>query len=324
MKIDPKLAVIAVASRSFSKHEQLRAELSARFPLARFNDSGGALHGESLVEFLKGATYAITALEKIDEHLLEKLPELRGISKYGVGLDMLDFAALKKREILLGWSGGVNRRSVAELSLTFVLLLLRRLHIAQRDVLKNKWGQVVGEELTGKTIGLIGFGHVGREFAQLLIPFKCKILAYDILNGTPEYQTALNLYCVKGVSLSALLSDSDLVSLHLPLTSKTQNSIGATEIALMKKGARLINTSRGSIVDEDAVFAALNSEHLSGAAFDVFANEPPTDRRLIEHPHFFGTPHIGGSTSQSILAMGRAAIANLTQLKPAEEFESWF
>jgi phosphoglycerate dehydrogenase-like enzyme len=176
-------------------------------------------------------------------------------------------------------------------------------------VREGTWRQVVGRQLTGKTVGVIGCGHIGKEVVSLLRPFACRMLAFDIEEYTDFYRE----HDVEAVALATLLSSADVVTLHLPLDESTRGMLGRAEIESMKEGAVLINMARGGLVDEAALKQALLSGSLSGAAFDVFANEPPEDAELIAIPTFVATPHIGGSSAEAILAMGRAAIAGLDE-----------
>jgi phosphoglycerate dehydrogenase-like enzyme len=306
---------IAVTSRSFSRHPVLRAELLARYDNVTFNDAGVSLAGESLVAFLHGHAKAITALETLDEKVLAALPELKVVSKYGVGVDMLDLDAMERLGIALGWTGGVNRRSVAELMLGMTLTLLHRLPEANQEVCAGKWRQLMGRQLTGRTVGIVGCGHVGKDVATLLRAFDCRVLAHDILDF-PEFYAA---HGVTPLPLEDLLRQSDVVTLHLPLDDSTRDILHAGRLALMKRGAILINTARGLLVDEDALKAMLKDGRLGGAGFDLFATEPPQDLELLHLPNFLATPHIGGSSEEAVLAMGRAAIRGLDSARPAAE-----
>lgn len=306
---------VAVCSRSFSVNKTLRSELLAKYKNVTFNDIGESLNGDSLIEFLKGHSKAITALETIDDYILSSLPELKVIGKYGVGLDMIDMQSMKRHGKYLGWTPGVNRRSVAELALSFALAITHRMIEANNEVLKKNWFQLKGNQLTNKTVGIIGCGNVGKDFIKLLKPFDCRILVYDIKDYSDFYKE----YNVESLSLEKLLSVSDIVSLHIPHNKTTSKLISSEKISLMKKGSFLINTARGGIVDEDSLKEALKIGHLSGAAFDVFSQEPPTDIDLLNLPNFIATPHIGGSTVEAILMMGRAAIEGLESKKIAIE-----
>lgn len=298
---------VAVCSRSFSRHPVLRAELKARYEHVTFNDSGRQLEGAELVAFLSGHDKAVTALERLTGEVLAQLPQLKVIGKYGVGLDMIDMAAMRRHGKRLGWTGGVNRRSVAELVISFTVALLRHVPAARDEVLAGTWRQHVGGELSGRTIGIIGCGFVGKEVVHLLQAWGCRFLAHDLLDFPDFYAT----YGVEPVGLEDLLARSDVVTLHVPLDDSTRGMLDAKRLALMKRSAILINAARGDLVDEAAVKAMLMDRRLAAAAFDVFASEPPTDRELLALPNFLVTPHIGGSSEEAILAMGRAAIEGL-------------
>ena len=308
---------VAVASRSFAGNAALRAELLARYHDVTFTESPAIIGGDELVALLQGHDAAIVGLERVDDAILERVPELKVISKYGVGLDGLDVHAIARRGLKLGWTGGVNRRSVAELTLSFAIALLHRVPEAFATLRHNGWGKFVGRDLTGKTVGIVGCGFVGKDLVKLLAPFECRILANDIRDYAEFYRAN----GVTPVSLDQLLAESDVVTLHVPLDRSTTGMIGAAQLARMRRGACLINAARGGLVDEDALVAALDSGHLAGAAADVFAIEPDAHRALLAHPAFIGTPHIGGSTQEAQLAMGRAAIDGLTNNRvPAHDW----
>lgn len=298
---------VAVTSRSFSRHPMLRAELLARYRFITFNDSGVQLKGDELVAFLKGHDKAITALETIDDHVLSQLPELKVISKYGVGIDMLDVEAMRRRGKRLGWVGGVNRLSVAELVISFAIALLRHVPAASREVRAGTWRQHTGGLLSGRTVGIVGCGFVGKELVRLLQPFSCLILAHDIVDYAQFYAQ----HGIEAVSLEDLLTRADVVTLHVPLDESTRGLLSSQSLRHMKTGAVLINAARGGLVDESALKALLKAGTIAGAAFDVFAQEPPQDAELLGLRNFLATPHIGGSAEEAILAMGRAAIDGL-------------
>jgi len=302
---------IAVTSRSFSQHPVLRAELLERYSNVRFNDEGLALKGESLIEFARGRRKLIVALERIDETILAALPELEVLSKYGVGTDMLDKQAMIRHGIRLGWTGGVNKRSVTELAIMFMIALLRQVPLASREVREGIWKNRKGKQITGRTVGIIGCGNIGKDLTPILRAFGCKVLAHDILDF-PEFYA---VHQVEPVELEELLRRSDIVTLHVPLDGSTRNMLSAERLALMKPEAILINTARGGLVDEAALKRMLMEGRLAGAGFDVFAAEPPEDLELLRLPNFLATPHIGGSSEEAILAMGRAAIQGLDENK---------
>lgn len=311
-----KLNSVAVTSRSFSKHPVLRKELSNRYHHVRFNDEGISLSGDTLVNFLKGHDKSIIALENINDTILSQLPELKVISKYGVGLDMIDLNAMNQYGLKLGWQGGINKRSVSELVISHTIALLHRVVFANTEVRKGKWYQVKGRQLSDKTVGIIGCGHIGKDLVKLLQPFQCNILAHDILN----YETFYKQYNVTPVSLEYLLENSDVVTLHLPLDNTTKNILNNDHLQLLKRHAILINLARGGLIDETALKIMLSSGKLAGAALDVFAIEPPIDSGFPLLDNVLITPHIGGSTEEAILSMGMAAIENLEHAKNPLEF----
>ncbi len=300
---------VAVVARSFSRNSQLRLELAARYPNVRFSESAKLLDGAALVRFLRGHDRAIVGLERIDERVLAELPELEVISKYGVGLDGLDLPALERHGVKLAWTGGVNRRSVAELTLAFAIALLHRVPETSVALRGGEFQKRVGRQLTGRVVGIVGCGFVGKDLVSLLAPFGCRVLAHDIRDYAEFYAA----HGVEAVSLDRLLSEADVVTLHVPLDDSTRGMIGAPQMARMQKGTCLINAARGGLVDEAALMDALSSGHLDGAACDVFQREPDANPDLLALPAFLGTPHIGGSTAEAQLAMGRAAIAGLEE-----------
>ncbi|MBC8037774.1 MAG: phosphoglycerate dehydrogenase [Rhizobiales bacterium] len=298
---------IAVCSRSFSKHPVLRAELLARYSDVTFNDDGLSLSGPALIDFVRGHDRAVTALEKLDEAFFAALPELKIIGKYGVGLDMIDMEAMRRHGVRLGWTGGVNRRSVTELVVSCAIALLRHVPQGNQMVRDGGWRQLMGRQLTNKVVGIIGCGHIGKDLTQVLKAFDCTVLAHDI-RDFPEFYAA---HGVRPVGLDELLAMSDVVTVHLPHDDSTANILSAQRLALMKPSAILINAARGGLVDEAAMKAMLMDGRLAGAAFDVFNGEPPTDMELLRLPNFLATPHVGGSAEEAVLAMGRAAIDGL-------------
>ena len=300
---------VAVCSRSFSRNAVLRATLLERYSHVTFNESGRQLEGDDLVEFLRGHDKAITALERIDDYVLSRLPELKIIGKYGVGLDMIDLKAMRQHGKRLGWTSGVNRRSAAELALAFAIVMLRHVPAANREVLSGTWRQHMGGLLSGRTVGIIGCGNIGKDLVKLLQPFGCPVLVNDIR----EYNDFYAEYGIEAVSLETLLARADMVTLHVPLDDSTRGILTKERIALMKPTAVLINAARGDLVDEVALKRALIEKKIAAAAFDVFSVEPPQDTELLNLPNFLATPHIGGSAEEAILAMGQAAIQGLDE-----------
>lgn len=307
---------VAVTSRSFSRHPVLRAALGAAYRDVSFNDAGASLAGSDLVEFLRGHDKAIIALERLDDGLFRAVPELRVVSKYGVGLDTIDLRAMEAHRVGLGWTGGVNRRSVAELVISTAIALLHRVPTASHELQQGHWRQVVGRQLSGRIVGIVGCGHVGKDVAVLARAFGCAVIAHDILDF-PEFYMANG---ITPVELSTVLQRSDVVTIHLPLDDSTRGMLDEAQLGILRPEAVFINMARGGIVDEWALYVMLRDGRLAGAALDVFEHEPPTDRRLIELPTVIATPHIGGSTDEAIRAMGHAAISGLDAARLPSEY----
>lgn len=303
---------IVVTSPSFSRHPQLRKELLEHFPSAIFREGETVLVGQELLDHIGDAEGIIVGLEKISDSLLAAKPALRIIAKYGVGLDSIDQEACARHKVKIGWTGGVNARSVAEMTLCFMLGLPRNIFLTSSLLRGGQWMKRGGVLLSERTVGIIGIGHIGQELIRLLAPLGCRILANDIADRS-AFCTAHSAIVSDKENLFAM---SDIVSLHVPLTTETQHLINATTLAQMRPGSFLINTARGSIVDQRALHAALASGHLAGAALDVYEKEPPTDLDFLQQPGLVATPHIGGNAEEAVLAMGRSAIRHLIAYFP--------
>lgn len=303
----PSTTKVVVASNTFSNDEALRAALSARFPEAAFNPTGRILAGAELVDLLRGGTAAIMGLERIDAALLDACPQLRVISKFGVGLDNIDLDGCARRGVAVLSTPGVNALAVAELTLGLMISLARRIAISTHHLKSGRWVRNGGVQVLGKQVGLIGLGHVGRQTARVLQAVGCSIAAHDIRD--------LSAYCaehgIERASLDQILAESDVVSLHVPLTPDTRGMIRRPQLHRMKPTAFLINTARGGIVDEDDLADALENGTIAGAASDVFTDEPTRNARLCGLETFIGTAHVGGNSREAIHAVGMAAITSL-------------
>ena len=300
-------ASIKVTSRSFSRHPVLKQELLDLFPNSVFNIDGPPTGLPNIAEFLKDADGVILGLEEIDRHVLQQLENVKIIAKYGVGLDNLDVSSAEKLGITIGWTGGVNKRSASEQALGFMLGLSRNLFFSSFPLKNGKWEKEGGSFLTGKTVGIIGCGHIGTDVIYLLQSLKCRILICDILDKSGVVDT----YGATQVLQDELLAEADVISLHVPLTELTQGMVNEGFLQKMKPTAHLINNSRGPVVEQQALKNALQQNIIAGAALDVFESEPPDDLEFLDLPNLMVTPHIGGSANEAILAMGRSAISHL-------------
>jgi phosphoglycerate dehydrogenase-like enzyme len=299
--------LIAVTSPSFSKNKLLRSEILQHFSETRFNDSGERLVGERLVNFVSDAEGVIVGLEKIDREMINRLQHLKIISKYGVGLDNIDIEYCKRKNIHIGWTPGVNKTSVAEMTVAFMIALSRNIYLTSNQLKNSIWNKDGGFDLSGKTVGIIGIGNVGKEVVRYLKPFHCIVLVNDIVDQT-DYYNENNL---KEESKEELYRQSDIVTLHVPLTVETDGLINSSVLKMMKRSSYLINTSRGRVVEQDDLKWALKNGIIAGAAIDVYNEEPPEDADFLSLPNLICTPHIGGNSQEAVLSMGRSAIQHL-------------
>ena len=304
-----KNSKIAVTSRSFSKSEILRNRLLEVFPNVAFNDAGTTLRGEVLISFLSGSEAAIIGLEPIDKNLIAKLPDLKFISKYGVGLDAIDIPAMQAAKIGLLTSPGINSYSVAELALASAISLIHLVPQHESELLNGLWKQEKGREFRGKTVGVIGCGSVGKEFLRISSFFGTKLMSFDLEPDLKFYESL----GIQDATIELIFSSCDIISVHLPLTQNTNGLINAKLFKLMKPNGILINYSRGGVVNENDLYDFLAANKFAGAAMDVFEHEPPQSSKLVNLANVIATPHIGGSTEESIIAMGQAAIDQLVK-----------
>ena len=300
-------AQIKVTSRSFSRHPILQKELLDIFPDSIFNPNGPTTGLSDLVDFLGDAEGVILGLEKMDRSVLAQLNNLKIVAKYGVGLDNLDVEAAKELGIAVGWTGGVNKRSASEQALGFMLGLSRNLFFSSFPLKNGKWEKEGGSLLSGSCVGIIGCGHIGTDVIHLLQPYNCQILICDLL----DKRGVLDTYRVTQVPLEKLLTEADVVSLHVPLTEITHFMVNEEFLQKMKPTAHLVNNSRGPVVNQQALKKALKENTIAGAALDVFESEPPDDLEFLALPNLMVTPHIGGNANEAVLAMGRSAINHI-------------
>lgn len=308
---------VAVASRSFSQNTFLVSKLKNLYSSIILNETGKTLEGKDLINFLKPASKAIIGIEVMPDRILSELPDLKVISKYGVGLNNLDLKLLKNYKIKLGFTPGVNKQSVAELALTLMLIGLKKIQNNNIDILNESWSQEKGSELYGKTIGILGFGNIGKKLASLLKPFDCNIIFFDETHHSDEdidnisMDLNLNPKLIRQLSLDLVLSESDILSIHLPLSKQTANLIAATEFNKLKSSVCIVNTARGGIVNEADLYNFLVNNQMAFAGFDVYEEEPAFGNPLLQLPNFFGTSHRSSLTTEGINAMGIAAINGL-------------
>jgi len=235
---------------------------------------------------------------KVRRPLINVCPNLKVIVRGGAGLDTIDYEYARSKGIVVMNTPLANSASVAELAIGYMLMLARSLYKVSSSMKAEKWDKksFTGDEIGGKTLGIIGYGTIGHETAKRANALGMKIVAYD------PYVSSQNGAVL--VTLDELLAQSDYISLHLPKTKESANMIGAEQFAKMKNGVRIINCARGGIINEDALYEALTSGKVAGAALDVFAEEPPTDWKLLKLENVIASPHIGAGTKEAQARVG--------------------
>lgn len=307
---------VAVCSRSFSQNKILRTELLEQFPNTKFNDEGVSLNGEALVEFLKDADRAIIALEYLTEDVIQKLPGLKVVGKYGVGLDKLDLQAMSSAGIQLGWTAGVNSVAVAELTLALALDIVRKVSESQAVVAGGAWTQIKGLQLSSLKVGVVGYGHVGSKVARLFKAFGSEVVAYDIKG----LEQQMECDGITPTNWGIMVKECDLITLHVPYEKSNHHLIDDEIMSSMKFGSYILNTARGGLIDEVSLLNHLESGQIKAVGLDVFEVEPPVNNPLVGRRDVVVTSHIGGSSKEAILAMGRAAITGLSQFSDALDY----
>lgn len=300
--------IIGITTVAFSKNEALLNRVKdLGFKNVYTNEELKRFTKDELIKFLSKCDIAIVGLDKIDEEILSYTPKLKALSKYGVGLDNIDFNACKKYNIEVLHTQGVNKRSVSELTLGCILSLLRNIYISSNLLKNNIWEKNGGVQLSNKTIGIIGVGNIGKDLIQLLKPFNCKILVNDVINQD-EYYTYNNLI---ENSKEEIFRDADIITIHTPLNELTKYMIDKRTLNLMKPNAIVINTARGGIINQEDLKWALKNNIIAGAAIDAYEIEPPEDLEFLNLPNLINTPHIGGNAIEAVEAMGESAIENI-------------
>ncbi len=239
----------------------------------------------------------VRSATKATRKVIEAAAKLKVIGRAGIGIDNIDVDAATERGVLVMNAPSGNVVSTAELTIGLIFALSRRISQADASMKKGEWKrkEMKGAQVQGKTLGIVGLGRVGAEVAKRAAALGMIVIAYDPL-VSPEVSARLH---VRNVTLDMLLQDADIVTFHTPLTPQTKDMVGKAELAKMKKTAMIINCARGGVVNEDALYEALASNKLAGAALDVFVNEPPTGSKLLSLQNIVLTPHLGATTSEA-------------------------
>lgn len=280
---------------------------------------------EERLQKIRDVDVAIVAATPLTRPMIDAARALRLVQHQGVGYqDTVDHQVLGARGIRLALTPAGTTIGVAEHTVLLILAALKRLPFADSELRQGRWHinslRPVSRELSGLTVGFVGMGRIAQATAERLAPFNVNGLYHDKVVRLPaEREAALRL---TAASLPDVLARADIVSLHVPLTPETRHMIDAAALRRMKKGAYLVNTARGPLVDEAALYAALKDNHLAGAALDVFEQEPPRGSPLLELPNIVVTPHISAGTRDALAEKMRAAFANIARFHRGEALEN--
>lgn len=316
MKPLKQCRVLVTPTSYASQDESLKTDLEARVDEVSYNTTGKPLSSEQLQALLPGKDGMIAGLDELDDRALAVAADLKVIARYGVGVNNVDLEAARQRQIAVTITPAANAKAVAELAVTFMLNLLRPVLEAGQQTRRGEWPRFKGASLEGRTVGIYGLGAIGKEVARRLAGFDCELLAFDIQQDN-NFAARFDVEYVAG---EELLARSDVLTLHVPGNAETVGLVDAAFLQRMKPGAYLVNTARGDLIDEAALVEALASGQLSGAALDVFTQEPPSaDSPLLKLDNVILTPHMGSHTDSAVNRMGRMALEECLRVLAGEE-----
>jgi len=299
---------ILVTPRSFAKYSKAPIELieNAGFTFVR-NPIGQILNKEQMIECIRGCDGVIVGVDPLDRDVLDAAPTLRAIAKYGVGTDNIDLTCTAERGISVSLTAGANANAVADFTFAMMLTLARDLIQIDRNCRQRDWRKTIGFDVYGKTLGIIGLGSIGKNVARRARGFDMNIFAYDVLWDV-SFATENG---IQRSTIQDICRTCEFITLHLPLNEQTNNIIGRNELALMKRTAILINTSRGGIIDEYALLDALTARRIRGAGVDTFCSEPPVEAQWYLLDNLVMGNHAGAATVGAAETMSLMAAQNI-------------
>jgi len=272
-----------------------------------FNPTEKPLTEGALIPLISGCDGCIAGVDFFTAGVIESAGNLKVISRYGVGVDRVDLAAAKAKNVVVCNTPGANTQAVADLTIGMLLCLARKISVLDKKTKEGQWPRSNGIELSGKTISILGLGAVGKAVAKRASGFSMRILARDpVINR--EYVESNGII---PVDFNTLVREADFLCLHLPLTGETRNIISADVMKTMKKGAIIVNTARGGLIDEAAAYELLVSGHLGGIGLDVYETEPPKKSPLFDLENVVLTPHTAAHTAEATAAMAEMSVQNL-------------
>ncbi len=300
---------VAVTSGLFAAMPEMAEALRRRHPEAKIISGRPPANEDELIKYLRGYEVVVAGTEPFTAKVVDALPDLKVIACCSAGLDHLDPALLQAAGIRVGWVAGVNKYAVSEMALCFMIDILRSITSNNVAVRAGAWPRVRGALLRGRTVGVHGCGNIGQEVVKLLQPFGCTVLASDRVAYPDFYER----YGVDAVSPEELWARSEVLTVHLPRNRSTIGLYSAEVLHQLRPGIFVVNTSRGRIFDEVALYERLVIGAIAAAAFDVFAAEPLQNLDLVSLPNFVGTSHIGAGADEAWVAMAEAGIRGITE-----------
>lgn len=281
-----------------------------------FDDQNGIEPGALLDCIENYDALIVRGRTKVTKEVLTKASNLKVVGRCGVGVDNIDLAAAKEKGVTVVNAPVATTVAVAEHAMALMLAMVREITKADAGLKTGVWykKEIKGTELNGKTLGVIGFGHIGSTVGKYARAFGMEVIAYDLIASDDQIKD----HGGEPVSLDELFSRADVITLHVPLTDSTRHMIDEQAITKMKDGVRIISAARGGVINEDALLQALESGKVASAALDVFEKEPPKDSLLVKHPKLIATPHIGGETKE---AQRRAAVDIVNEVLAALDGE---
>ncbi|OAA83360.1 phosphoglycerate dehydrogenase [Clostridium ljungdahlii] len=304
------MAKILITPRSFGKHSKEPFELLKQkgFELV-VNPYGRILTQDEMIKEVSDVDGIIIGVDPLNAEVLKHAKKLKVISKYGVGTDNIDLDYAKNNNITVTIAKGANSDAVADYAFALMISVARKIVPIDRGCRKLDWSKVTSIGMHGKTLGLIGLGNIGKGVAKRANGFGMKILAYDVYKDK-EFASKNN---VEYVTIEKILKESDFISIHLPLTKETKYIIGEKELNMMKENAVIVNTARGGLIDENALYDALKNNKIWGAGIDVFEQEPPKNKELLDLNNIVVGSHCAASTFEAVDNMGIMAANNIIE-----------
>lgn len=299
---------VLITPRSFGKNDKSAFEMLEKegFEIVR-NSYGRIMTEDELINEIKDIDGIIIGVDPLNKNVLSKAKKLKVISKYGVGTDNIDMQYAKENNIKVTRTVGANTNAVADYAFALMMACARKISYIDKECRKLNWSKIKTIEIWGKTLGIIGLGSIGKGVAKRALGFNMNILAFDPIVD----ESFAKKYNIQYSSLEKVIKESDFISLHLPLNDKTKHIIGNKEFEVMKDNVIIVNTSRGGIIDEDALINALKENKIYGAGIDVFEKEPPENKEFLKLDNIILGSHCAASTLEAIDNMSIMSAQNL-------------